>query len=236
MSFGQIVLILLVAVSVAFWLGTKSTGILLLNKSRFAEVTDKNEKIKLLEKLNNRLENEIAAAKRSAEVELVAAEKMKKMLREKDFELLKLTQELHFYHTLYSPDAKNAAVQVRAFKLHKDEAAGRFVYNLVLTGMAKRKEKVSGVIGLTVGGEQQGVSKELVFQDVSEANDGTPLRFSFKYFQEISGSFSLPEDFKPGSVQIKVLRDSSKKKPVTVSYNWDEVYRETEFYSGSSEE
>ncbi len=235
-SWSQIALIFLASISVAFWLGTKSTGIPFLNKTTFASVTDKDEKIRLLERLNNRLENEIAVTERSTKVKIVAAEKMKIMLREKNSELLKLTQELKFYRTLYVPGSDNTAIQVKVFKLRKDRGADQFIYNLVLTGVPKKQEKVSGVIGLAVEGEQQGTPKELVFKDISEANDDTSLRFSFKYFQKISGSFLLPESFKPRSVHIKVLRDGSKKEPVTVSYDWDEAYKETEFHSGSSEE
>lgn len=224
MSFGPIALILLIAMSIAFWLGTKNAGIPFVSKEKLANVTDKNEKIKLLEKSNNQLEHEVALVKRSAKVELAAVEKMKEAMREKDLELLKLNQELHFYRTLYSPNVDNSAIQVKVFNLHKDLITDRFVYDLVLTSVPKKKEKASGVIGLSVDGEQQGILKRLVFEDISDITD-TSLKFSFKYFQKISGSFSLPDDFEPSSVRVEVLRDKSKKEPIVISYNWDEVYK-----------
>lgn len=224
MSFGPIALILLIAMSIAFWAGTKSAGIPFVSKEKFANVTDKNEKIKLLEKSNNQLEHEVAFVKRSAKVELAAVEKMKEAMREKDLELLKLNQELHFYRTLYSPNVDNSAIQVKVFNLHKDLITDRFVYDLVLTSVPKKKEKASGVIGLSVDGEQQGILKRLVFEDISDISD-TSLKFSFKYFQKISGSFSLPDDFEPSSVRVEVLRDKSNKEPIVISYNWDEVYK-----------
>ena len=225
MSLGPIALIVLIAMSVAYWLGTKSIGLPFLGTDKLSEITDKSEKIRLLEKLNNKLEHEVALVQRSSKVELAAVEEMKKALREKDLDLLKLNQELHFYRTLYSPNSDNSSIQVKVFNLHKDPVTKRFVYDLVLTNVPKKKEKTSGVIGLSVDGEQQGILKRLVFEDISDITD-TSLMFSFKYFQKISGSFSLPDDFEPNSVRVEVLRDKSKKKePIAISYNWGEVYK-----------
>ena len=225
MSVGPIALIVLIAMGVAYWLGTKSIGLPFMNTDKFSNVTDKNEKIKLLEKLNNKLEHDVAVVQRSSKVELAAVEETKKTLREKDLELLKLNQELHFYRTLYSPNTDNSSIQVKVFNLHRDPITKRFVYDLVLTNVPKKKEKSSGVIGLSVDGEQQGILKRLVFEDITDITD-TSLMFSFKYFQKISGNFSLPEDFEPSSVRVEVLRDKSKKDPIAVNYHWEEVYKE----------
>ena len=235
-SLVQIVLIMLAAMAIAFWMGTKSTSLPFLGNSVFSEVPDKKEAIRLLEKSNGRLKNEVALAKRTAEVESIAVEKMKIMLWEKDAELLKLTQELQFYHTLYSPGADNTAVQVKAFQLRAKAATGQFVYSLILTGMPKKEEKVSGVIGLSMTGEQQGVPKVLVLEAIHGTGEDEALRFSFRYFQEITGSISLPEGFSPGSVQVELLRDGRKKEPLVASYRWDEIYKPNEFHPAWSEE
>ncbi len=232
----QVVLILLIAMAIAFWLGTKSTNLPFLEDLVVSEVSDKNKTIRQLEKSNGRLKNEVALAKRSAEAESVAIREMKTMMREKDAELLQLTQELHFYRTLYSPDADHTTVQLNAFRLHAGPAAGQFDYRLVLTGVPRKNEKVSGVIGLSVAGEQQGVAKELVFEAARGADQDEALRFSFRYFQEISGSLSLPEDFEPSGVQVALLRDGLKNKPVVASYPWDEVYGQNEVHPVRPEE
>lgn len=225
MSFGPIAIIVMVAMFISFWLGSKSIGFSVIGSEKLANVTDKDQKIKLLEQLNRQLEYGAALVKRSAKVELAAVEEMKKTLHEKDLELLKLNQELHFYRTLYSPNTDNSAIQVKVFNLHKDKITKRYVYDLVLTSVPKKKENASGVIGLSVDGEQQGILKRLVFEDISEVTD-TSLKFSFKYFQKISGSFSLPDDFEPSSVRVEVLRDKKKSKPIVTSYNWNEVFKE----------
>jgi len=170
------------------------------------------------------LEHDLAYVQRSTKVELAAVEEMKKTLQEKDLELLELNQELHFYNTLYTSNADNTLVHIKAFNLHKDLITNKYIYELVLTGVPKKnEEKVSGVIGLSVDGEEAEILKRLVFEDASEVSE-TSLTFSFKYFQKISGSFTLPEDFKPSIVHLEVLRDQNRNEPIAVSYNWDEVY------------
>ncbi|MXY15278.1 MAG: hypothetical protein F4Y53_06335, partial [Proteobacteria bacterium] len=106
----QIVLIFLVVMAIAFGLGTMSMNLPFLEDLVASEVSDKNKVIRSLEKSNDRLKNEVALAKRNAEAESVALKELKSMMREKDAELLQLTQELQFYRTLYSPDADNKPV------------------------------------------------------------------------------------------------------------------------------
>lgn len=232
----QVVLILLAAMAIAFGLGTMSMNLPFLEDLVVSEVSDKNKVIRSLEKSNDRLKNEVALAKRSAEAESVALKEMKSTMREKDAELLQLAQELHFYRTLYSPETVNTAVQVRALQLQAGDTAGQFAYRMVLTGMPKKKEKISGVIGLSVAGEQQGVAKELVLESTRGARKEDAPRFSFRYFQEISGSLTLPGDFAPSEVRVELLRDGRKRKPIVASYSWDEVYEQDEPHPVRSEE
>ena len=235
-SFGQAIAILLVAVGVAFWLGLKTVSLPFGSQTGLSDVTDSKKRIRLLEKLNNELKSEATVAKHSAELHRIAVENMKKALHEKDSELLKTARELHFYRTLHLSDGNDRAVRVQAFNLQEGKTANEFIYALILTGMPEKKEKVTGVVGLTVEGKRSGAATKLVLEDVSKVSDDVPLKFSLKYFQEISGRFLLPEDFEPGSVQVTLLLDSSKKNPVMVSYNWDEVFGDTGFQPGLMKE
>jgi len=225
-SFGPIAFMVLGAMWVSYWFGTQSYKYSFPSTQNFENIVDKDEKIKLLKKANKELSHEVALVNRSAKVELAAVEEMKKSLHKKDLDLLKLNQELHFYRTLYSPNEDNTVVQVKVFNLNKDLVTNRYVYDLVLTNVPKKKEKTTGIVGLSVDGEQDGILKRLVFEDVSGEGDSS-VKFSFKYFQKLSGSFSLPDDFEPSSVHIKVLHGENKTEPIAITYNWDEVYKDS---------
>lgn len=223
-SFGLTAAIFLLSLFGAYWVGVNGISMPFGSSQSVTEFASKDEKIKYLEKTIRELEHDLAYVQRSTKVELAAVEEMKKTLREKDLELLELNQELHFYNTLYTSNADNTLVHVKAFNLHKDLINNKYVYELVLTGVPKKnEEKVSGVIGISVDGEEAETLKRLVFEDASEVSE-TSLTFSFKYFQKISGSFTLPDNFQPSIVHLEVLRDQNRNEPIEVSYNWDEVY------------
>jgi len=223
-SFGLTAAFFLLSLFGAYWVGANGLQIPFISSQTTTEFADSDEKIKYLEKTIRELEHDLAFVKRSTKVELAAVEEMKKTLQQKDLELLELNQELHFYNTLYTANADNTLVHIKAFNLHKDLVTNRYIYELVLTGVPKKNEgKVSGVIGLSVDGEEQEILKRLVFEDASEVSE-TSLTFSFKYFQKITGSFTLPEEFEPSVVHLEVLRDQNSSEPIAVSYNWDEVY------------
>jgi len=204
-SFGITAGFFLLSLFVAYWVGANGLRIPFISPQSVTEFADNDEKIKYLEKTIRELEHDLAYVKRSTKVELAAVEEMKKTLQQKDLELLELNQELHFYNTLYTANTDNTLVHVKAFNLHKDLITNRYVYELVLTGVPKKNEK------------------KVVFEDASEVSE-TSLTFSFKYFQKITGSFTLPDEFQPSVVHLEVLRDQNRGEPIAVSYNWDEVY------------
>ncbi len=226
LSFGFTAVFFLISLYAAYWIGGNGLNIPFISSQSNPELEfeSSDQKIKYLEKTIRELEHDLAYVQRSTKVELAAVEEMKKTLQSKDLELLELNQELHFYNTLYTANADNTLVHVKAFDLHKDLVTNKFVYELVLTGVPKKNEKkVSGIIGLSVDGEEQDILKRLVFEDASEVSE-TSLTFSFKYFQKISGSFSLPDEFEPSMVHLEVRRDQNNKQPIAVSYSWDEIF------------
>ena len=223
-SFSITAVFFLLSLFIAYWVGENGLRIPFMSSQSKQEFADSDEKIKYLEKKVRELEHDLAYVQRSTKVELAAVEEMKKTLQEKDLELLELNQELHFYNTLYTANTDNTLVHIKAFNLHKDSVTNRYIYELVLTGVPKKSEKkVSGVIGLSVDGEEQNILKRLVFEDASEISD-TSLTFSFKYFQKISGSFTLPDEFKPSAVHLEVRRSKNSNQPIAVTYNWDKVF------------
>lgn len=223
-SFGATAGFFLLSLFAAYWVGANGLNIPFISSQEKIEFVNSDEKIKYLEKTIRELEHDLAYVQRSTKVELAAVEEMKKTLKDKDLELLELNQELHFYNTLYTSNTDNTLVHIKAFNLHKDSITNRYIYELVLTGVPKKNDKkVSGVIGLSVDGEEQEILKRLVFEDANDISDAS-LTFSFKYFQKISGSFTLPDTFEPSVVHLEVRRDQNRKKPIEVSYNWDEVF------------
>lgn len=222
---GLIMLVVLTTAATTFWLSTKIAETSFSNALQAADFKDKE--IELLKKTIRKLEDEIASLQHSKKFRLAAVAEMKEILRAKDLELLELNQKLHIYRTRYSLDADSAVIRVKMFALHKkDFTTNQFVYELVIASVPARQKKISGVVGLSIDGEQRGVLKRLVFEDIRKITD-VSLTFSFKYFQKLSGNFSLPEDFEPSKVHIELLENNNGQSPVFFSYDWGKVYKQS---------
>ena len=73
-------------------------------------------------------------------------------------------------------------------------------------------EVIVKVIGLM--GEQ----RETVTFSQDNAVVGFPLKFRFRYFQDLVGQLKLPEGFRPERVSVDVQQKS--KAPVSADFEW----------------
>ncbi len=218
----QILVSILAAVSVAWaFYEVGSAGIDLPfedNEKSFAELkidlTQANKDIKSLRR-------EVARLTRSTQVELQAAEQIKQTLREKEMEILKLTEELVFYRSLLAPEKINVGIEVRDFNLR---AAGQseYYYDFLLTQSSRSKRVAKGKVNLRIDGKRDGVMHRIELLDIASAT-GDAMNYSFKYFQRLNGAFELPNNFKPKKLLVEVKPEAKSKEPIQISYSWNEL-------------
>jgi hypothetical protein len=67
----------------------------------------------------------------------------------------------------------------------------------------------------------------LAWGDVAPNTDAAGLTFSFKYFQQVSGSLMLPEDFTPNRIQVDVA--GSEAGHVDQEFAWNDALSAQEF-------
>ena len=167
---------------------------------------------------NTALRERVAILERAQQVEGKAYEGVDTHLRSLQDEVLALKEEIAFYRGIVSA-GKEKGLNIQAFVVDKENSAGAYRFQLVLTQNLKRVKTISGTVKLRVMDEQEGIPKGLVLSDMSglQANS---LKFEFKFFQRIEGRFTLPDGFKPERLQIQVV--SSGKKPASVekSFEW----------------
>lgn len=177
-----------------------------------------------LEKANDdvkSLRKEVARLTRSTEVELQAAEEIKKTLREKDMEILKLTEEVVFYRSLLAPEQVSVGIEVRDFSLR---AAGQkeYYYDFLLTQSSRSKRVAKGKVNLTLDGKRDDVMHRIELLDIESAANNA-MKYSFKYFQRLNGAFELPNNFEPEKLMLEVKPEAESKEPIQISYSWNEL-------------
>jgi hypothetical protein len=101
-------------------------------------------------------------------------------------------------------------------------------WNLVvtLTQNARRGELVKGSLKLAVEGIQDDKVATLEGTALGQGAQMTELPFSFKYFQQIQGSFTLPAGFRP--TRLRVVADVTGDQAVTGTVAWTDALRNEE--------
>ena len=97
-----------------------------------------------------------------------------------------------------------------------------FHYDLVLTQLKRNDKAISGVVDWRITGSTPDYQTEIGLDRVTDPAVKV-LKFRFRYFQELTGSIRLPEDFTPRKV-VLTIRPSGKGKgkaePVVQSFDW----------------
>lgn len=218
----QILVSILAAVSLAWaFYQVGASGIDLPFEDNEKSVAELKIDLNKADKDVKSLRKEVARLSRSTQVELQAAEQIKQTLREKELEILKLTEELVFYRSLLAPEKVKVGVEIRDFNLR---AAGRseYYYDFLLTQSSRSKQVAKGRVNLRIDGKRDGQMHRIELLDIASAS-GDAMNYSFKYFQRLNGAFELPNNFQPKKLLVEVKPETKSKEPIQISYSWNEL-------------
>ena len=153
---------------------------------------------------------------------------VKQSLSSQQSEVSELREQLAFYRGIVSPN-ESAGVRVFEFKVYRvgEEAAhaGNWRYDLVLIQSVRHEKSLDGSIAVGIEGVAQDGRKQLLKLADLATDDNKNLLFSFKYFQEFSGGFHLPDGFKP--VRAVVTLKSEDLPEVNDDFDWAKIAQET---------
>lgn len=122
--------------------------------------------------------------------------------------------EINFYKQLLNPAPENKGLRVFQARLESD--GNSFKVSLALAQKIERANIVSGKYSIEIKGTKQG--EEVSFEpEIEDTN------YKFKYFQNVSFRFSLPEGFQAESLNVKLNPSTKRSKTVQQSYTWREL-------------
>lgn len=203
-----------------YWLG--ANGYQLPEVAEDSTIGQLRAELEEAEQLNEKLRQDVAQFTSSTSVELLAADKIKQTLHEKELKILKLNEELLFYRTLLAPEIAGLGLEVKDFSVRSSTENGEFYYDLLLTQSSRSKSVAKGRVSLVIDGKQEGVNRRLALKDIVEQPQDS-IEYSFKYFQRLSGVFALPTNFKPQQLMLELDPANDAKKPHQLSYSWREL-------------
>ncbi len=145
----------------------------------------------------------------------------------------RLEEEVIFYKSLMAPSALRKGLQVAELEVRPVRGKARqYRYEVLLTQVALRRTFISGVVRLDVVGRNARGESEVNGEtgEIGESGERVvsltelaemkeyPLKFRFRFFQDLGGRFTLPDEFEP--LRIIVTAEQRDKEPLQASFPW----------------
>ncbi|MFK7913714.1 MAG: DUF6776 family protein [Pseudomonadales bacterium] len=162
------------------------------------------------------LNRDLIDARLAYDVDSQALNALRIDLQESRTEMARLSEEVTFYRSLMAPNAVAKGLQIARFET-QPLASGTRSYHLLLTQIASRRTWLSGKARVEISGRTATGERVLPLTDFTSL-DEYPLRFRFRYFQDLRGELRMPDGFTPSQVTVTVER--SGKKPLTRTFPW----------------
>ena len=137
-------------------------------------------------------------------------------------EIAELRDEAALYRNMLDPGAAGQGLRIADFELTPGESAGEFRYYVLLTRSGVDGDPVRGTIDLQVRGMATagGRRREQVvsLKDLAGLEE-YPVPFRFRYFEGVSGVLTLPADFEPTRVVIR-LSQPGRREALRKEFDW----------------
>ncbi len=216
----------LVIVAGGYLFGRAQSGLDLRYVAALREIDQANE-VRITELLG-----ELIDANLSGEVSHQATQELRKTIKTLHDEVAGLKEEVTFYKSLMAPSSVERGLRIQEFEVTQGDQPGEFSYHLLLTQVEARRSWIQGDVRLNVLGkmtlegdeeQQDGRQKDdqlvLSLTEIAEI-DAYPLKFRFRYFQDLSGVMTLPSGFTPERVVITALRRGGSATKLEQTFDW----------------
>jgi hypothetical protein len=165
------------------------------------------------------LRQTVANLQRAGQVADIATKELKKNLAERDEEISGLRTDLAFYSRLVGGNGQRDGLKIQGARV--TAVAGMpNAWNLVvtLTQNARRGDTVKGDLKVAVEGIQGNKVTTLEGPALGQSAASTGVAFSFKYFQQVQASFTVPTGFKPTRLRFSASADGGDATTTTVAW------------------
>lgn len=158
------------------------------------------------------LEAQTVYGERQLQVERAAQKSLADELAALQDEGIQLKEELAFYQGILNENSADE-LKLHSFKLNKTRLPNQYEYHVMLIQSGRHDKIAQGQMALSLNAIQQGEQVTLPLTDGVKTI--APIKFSFKYYQRIDGSFDVPEDVEAPSVAISLLEAGSKQVKIS---------------------
>lgn len=166
---------------------------------------------------NQRLQKQLVAAELASNVQQQAAQELRGQLSGLLSEKAELQDAVSFYRDLMDVGTEAEGLRVADLALFSTSTPSVYQFSVLITQVAEKRRYVGGEVTVKVIG-LMGEQRETVTFSQDNAVVGFPLKFRFRYFQDLVGQLKLPEGFRPERVSVDVQQKS--KAPISADFEW----------------
>ncbi|MEO8802446.1 MAG: DUF6776 family protein [Rudaea sp.] len=145
----------------------------------------------------------IAVLERADQVAHTATAGLQQALRDRQEEITGLRADLAFYSRLTDGSGKAEGLKVHGLQLTAASVPRVYSFAITLTQTLKSGPVASGNVSLSVSGVSDGKLVTMPWTQLAPNQKPSGMGFSFKYFQQVTGTLMLPQGFTPNRIRVE---------------------------------
>ena len=142
-------------------------------------------------------------------VEQLASQNAQATLKKMSLDHYQVKKELAFYEKVMAPEKEANGLVIDNVKITVSQSVNNYNFQVILVQQQLKKRYAKGYVDLVIIGSLSNKPSQLKLSTISSFTK-KELRFSFRYFQVIEGSFTLPENFVPEKIQLSAILTKTK--------------------------
>jgi len=170
-----------------------------------AEVERLQSQLREAEAERSRLTATVTAFEAQMKVERAAQEQLARQAGELDAEASRLREDLAFFESLLPTKASASGIQIRSFRMQPDGAPEAMRYRLLVQQAGKPERDFVGVVQMQVNFVRDGRNQSLQVPDPAVPESRRALELSFRHYQRVEGTITLPEGAAARSVVVRIV-------------------------------
>ena len=178
---------------------------------------DARAEIRALREERDALRLRAASNERASQIDRDAARQVQDQAKALQEERADLKREVAFLRELIS--SGDGIFQVRDFRVEPLDGETQFRYRFTVAQARADLGRVSGEIGVAVTGVADGKARRLSLKDLTGGKLSVH-KMGFRNFQDVEGTFELPEDFVPQAVVLDIRPEGKDLKPLQRVFDW----------------
>jgi hypothetical protein len=152
----------------------------------------------------------VGVLEKGGEVDRQATEDIRQTVKELKVQVATLEEEVAFYKGIMAPSGKDKGLRISKITIQSLDQPSHFRYSVMMTQVADNSNYIKGLAAINFVGLENGKRKIIPLRELDEQINQLGVKFSFRYFQEVTGEVVIPANFKVEQVQV-VLQSSGRK-------------------------